>query len=64
MIIVDFLILQMPGTFDQLSFRIIYQECGKKEISIPFTEAIEMHCRSLPVTVGIEILPPEIILPG
>jgi hypothetical protein len=64
MIIVDFLMLQMPGMFDQLSISIIYQQCGKEEIMIPFMDAIEWHSKNLPPIVGTEILPPEIILPG
>jgi hypothetical protein len=64
MIIVDFLMLRMPGMFDQLSISIIYQQFGKEEIMIPFMDAIEWHSKKFPPIVGTEILPPEIILPG
>lgn len=64
MIIVDFLLFQMPGMFDRLSIGIIYQEVGKKEISIPFTKAVEWHSKKYPPIVGTEILPAEIIIPG
>jgi hypothetical protein len=42
MVIVDFLMFQMPGMFDRLSIIITYQKSGGKEkISIPFAKAME-----------------------
>jgi hypothetical protein len=65
MVIVDFLMLQMPGMFDRLSIIITYQKSGGKEkISIPFAKAMEWQNQNLPPIVGAEILQPEIILPG
>jgi hypothetical protein len=64
MIIVDFLLFQMPGMFDWLSIGLIYQEFGKKKILIPFTEAVEWHSKKYPPIIGTKILPAEIIIPG
>jgi hypothetical protein len=65
MVIVDFLMLQMPGMFDMLSVMITYQKSGEKdEISISFAKAMEWQNQNLPPTVGTEILQSEIILPG
>lgn len=64
MIIMDFLILRMPGMVDRLSVSISYQNKGRNEVSIPFGEAVELHSQSHRIAVGLVVLPPEIILPG
>ena len=64
MIIVDFLTLRMPGMIDRFSISIVFQKVGKKEVSISFEEAMKWQSLNLEPKVGLEILPPEIVLPG